>query len=154
MSPELVQGQTAPDFTLPTTSGPLRLSDLRAKGKVVLAFYTEDATPLCSAEVTSFKNEFETLRELGAQVLAISADSMESHQRFAQGLGGLPFPLASDPSLEVARLYGVADPGQRRSRRAVFVVGKDGKVLHANPFYNPGNPAQYAEVFKALGLEL
>ena len=55
------------------------------------AFYTEDATPLCAAQVTSFKDEFETLAELGAQVVAISADDLDSHRKFAESLGGLGF---------------------------------------------------------------
>ncbi|MEE9286333.1 MAG: peroxiredoxin [Dehalococcoidia bacterium] len=154
MSAELEAGQQAPDFTLPSTAGPVRLSDLTAKGKVVLAFYAEDATPLCTAQIKSFKDEHQTLGELGAQIVAISADGLDSHQRFLQALGGLPFPLASDASLEVARQYGVVDETQKRTRRAVFVIGEDGGVLHANHFYNPGNPGQYAEVFRALGLEL
>jgi peroxiredoxin Q/BCP len=154
MSPELQAGQQAPDFTLPSTSGDLRLSDFLAKGKLLLAFYTEDATPLCSTEVSSLKGEFATFRELGAQVIAISSDSLESHKQFAQKLGGLPFPLASDPSLQVAAQYGVADPATKRARRAVFVIDQSGALLHANSFYNPGNPGHYAEIFKALGLEM
>lgn len=153
MSPELQQGQKAPDFTLPSTEGPITLSQLLAKGRVVLAFYAEDATPLCTAEVTSFKDENATLAELGAQVLAVSADSLASHERFAQRLGGLPFPLASDAALETARQYGVVEEAGRRARRAVFVIDGDGTLLYANSFYNPGNPGQYMEVFRALGLE-
>lgn len=154
MSPELQKGQKAPEFSLPTTSGDVRLADLLAKGKTVLAFYTEDTTPLCSTQVTSFKDEFATFKELGAQVLAVSSDSLDSHKQFAQKLGGLPFPLASDTSLQVATQYGVADTTIKRARRAVFVIDQDGTLLHANAFYNPGNAAQYAEIFTALGLEL
>ncbi|MCH8194831.1 MAG: peroxiredoxin [Chloroflexi bacterium] len=154
MSPALEPGQPAPDFTLPSTAGPVHLADLTARGKVVLAFYAEDATPLCATEIRSFKDEYETLTELGAQVVGISADGLDAHHQFAESLGGLPFPLASDTSLDVARQYGVVDDTQKRSLRAVFVIGEDGAVLHANGFYNPGNPGQYAEVFQALGLEL
>ena len=50
------------------------------------------------------KGEHNTLRELGAQVLGISVDSVESHQRFCEQIGGCPFPLASDADLTVARL--------------------------------------------------
>ncbi|MBM4404739.1 MAG: redoxin domain-containing protein [Chloroflexi bacterium] len=154
MSPELQAGRQAPDFTAASASGDLRLADLLKKGKLLLAFYTEDATPLCSSEVASFKEEFATFQELGAQVVAISSDGLDSHKAFAQKLGGLPFPLASDPSLGIASQYGVADPATERARRAVFVIDQNGVVLHANSFYNPGNPGHFAEIFKALGLEM
>ena len=153
MSQPLEKGQKAPDLSLPGTEGLVTLSDLLKRGKVVLAFYTEDATPLCTAEVTSLKDEYATLSELGAQVLAVSSDSLASHQGFAQKLGGVPFPLLSDEALDAARAYGVVGEGSKRARRAVFVIDEDGILLHANSFYNPGNPAQYMEIFQALGLE-
>ena len=153
MSQQPEEGQQAPDFTLPSTAGSITLSQLLKQGKVLLLFYTEDATPLCTTEVTSFKDEYAALSELGAQVVAVSSDSLASHESFAQKLGGIPFPLASDESLEAAGAYGVVDEGSKRARRAVFVIDQDGRLLHANPFYNPGNPGQYMEVFQALGLE-
>jgi peroxiredoxin len=87
-------------------------------------------------------------------VVAISADSLESHQRFVEKLGGVPFPLASDASAQVARLYGVASDDGRRASRAVFVIEKDGTVLHANRQYNPGNTRQYLALFEVLGLKV
>ncbi len=153
VSQALRKGDRAPDFTLTTTAGNFSLADLLQRGKVVLAFYTEDQTPICTAEVASFKDEYATLAELGAQVVAVSSDPLASHESFVKKLGGLPFALASDPSLAVARAYGVADEGAKRARRAVFVIGQDGALLHANTFYNPGNPGQFMEVFQALGLE-
>ena len=95
-------GEQAPGFTLPSTEGDLRLSDLLQGGPVLLAFYFEDATPTCSTEIESLKDAHETLRELGASIVAISADSIESHRKFAERLGGLPFPLASDADLHAA----------------------------------------------------
>lgn len=144
----------APDFTLETTEGPLSLADMTARGKVILAFYTEDATPLCSTEVSMLKEDIHVIREFGATVLAISADSLESHRAFIERLGGLPFPLASDESLEVARLYGVADEPAKRCHRAVFVIDETGMVIHSQPWYQPANPDQYAAIFRSLGLEV
>ena len=146
-------GDPAPRFTLPTTDGEVSLADLTAQGKVVLAFYAEDATPLCSTQVSMLKDDYDTVRELGASVLAVSADSLDSHRQFAERLGGLPFPLASDQDLTVARLYNVADEEAKRSVRAVFVVGEEGVITHAEPWFQPGNPAQFEAVFRALGLE-
>ncbi len=144
--------EEAPDFTLPSTEGKLRLSELAAKGKVVLAFYTEDNTPLCSTEVAMLKDDYEAVQELGAQVVAVSADSLESHRDFARRLGGVPFPLVADEQLQAAREYGVVDEDGRRCRRAVFVID-GGKVVHANAWFQPGNPSQYEAVFRALGFE-
>jgi peroxiredoxin len=68
-------------------------------------------------------------------------------------LGGLPFPLASDSDLSLARAYGVVDEDNKRSRRAVFVIDRDGAVLQRIDFYNPSNSSQYLEIFRALGVE-
>lgn len=144
----------APRFTLPTTDGEVSLNGLTAKGKVVLAFYAEDATPLCSTQVSMLKDDYDTVRELGASVLAVSADSLDSHRQFAERLGGLPFPLASDEDLTVARLYNVADEEAKRSGRAVFVIDEEGLITHAEPWFQPGNPAQFEAIFRALGLEM
>ena len=145
----------APDFVLPSTDGEVRLSDLLRRGRVLLAFYFEDATPTCSTQVAALKDAYETLRELGADVIAISADSVESHRAFAQRLGGIPFPLASDPDLQVARAYdAVAEDDPRRSRRALFVIEQDGAIAYAaNPF-NPSSLSQLEGAFRALGVEL
>ena len=147
-------GATAPDFQLPSTQGTLRLSDVTAAGKVVLAFYQEDNTPLCSSEISVLKEDYELVRTLRAEVVAVSADGLEAHEEFVRRLGGLPFPLVSDRDLEAARAYGVLDDGGKRSRRAVFVIDKGGTVLHVVPWFQPGNPVQYEEIFAALGFEV
>jgi len=147
-------GMPAPDFELPSTQGALRLSELTAAGKVVLAFYQEDNTPLCSSELSVLKEDYDLVRTLRAEVVGVSADGMEDHEEFARRLGGLPFPLVSDRDLEAARAYGVLDDGGRRSRRAVFVIDKGGTVLHVVPWFQPGNPTQYEEIFAALGFEV
>ena len=146
-------GDQAPDLVLLAATGEVRLRDLLSAGRVVLAFYAEDNTPLCSTEVAMLRDDYDVIRELGAEVLAVSADTLESHADFARRIGGVPFPLASDTGLEVARAYGVVDDAGKRSRRAVFVIGTDGRILHAEPWFQPGNPAQYEAIFRALGLE-
>ncbi|HET9477574.1 MAG TPA: peroxiredoxin family protein [Dehalococcoidia bacterium] len=146
-------GDKAPDFTLPATTGEARLSALYAGGNVVLAFYTEDSTTLCSSEVAMLRDDYEIIRKLGAEVLAVSADTLESHADFARRIGGLPFPLASDTGLEAARAYGVVDDAGKRSRRAVFVIDTGGLIIHAERWFQPGNPAQFEAIFRALGFE-
>ena len=147
-------GDAAPDFELPSTQGTLRLKDLTAVKKVLLAFYTEDNTPLCSSEVSVFKEDYELVQQLRAEVVAVSADSLDSHVDFADELGGVPFPLVSDEGLEAAKAYGVADEAGKRSRRAVFVIDKGGTILHVVPWFQPGNPSQYEDIFMALGFEV
>ena len=108
-------GAQAPDFVLPSTSGELRLRELNSGRQLVLAFYVEASTPLCSNEVSALKGDYELVRELGAEIIAISADGLEAQQEFARRLGGLPLPLASDERLEAAEAYGVLDETGRRS---------------------------------------
>ena len=146
-------GDPAPDFILPSTDGDVRLSDRWRAGRLLLAFYFEDSTPTCSTELAALKDAYETLRGLDADVIAVSADSVESHLAFAQRLGGVPFPLASDAELDAARAYdAVAEDDPRRSRRALFVIEQDGTIAYAaNPF-SPNNLSQLEGAFRALGL--
>jgi len=147
-------GEQAPDFALPSTSGDVRLSEATKRGKVLLAFYYEDATPICSSELSMLRDDYEVVRELGAEVIAVSVDSLDSHEAFAERLGGVPFPLASDETLEAAKAFDVVDDSGKRSRRAVFVIDRGGRVLHAERWLQPGNPSQYEAVFRALGLDV
>jgi peroxiredoxin len=147
------EGEKAPDFSVETTEGRLSLSDLLQSGKLVLTFYVEDGTPLCSSQVAAFQQDYPAFEEAGARLLAVSADTPESHRAFVEKLGGLPFPLASDVDLSLARAYGVVDDDNKRSRRAVFVIDRDGAVLRRIDFYNPSNSSQYLDIFRALGVE-
>ena len=146
-------GERAPDFTLPGTEGLFTLSQVSPGRKVVLAFYQEDSTPSCTTQLSAFKEEFPTLQQLGATVIGVSADSLDSHQRFCDQQQGFPFPLMSDPELVVARAYDVVGEDDKRSRRAVYVIDEQGVIVHKIPWYQPGNAAQFMEVFQALGLE-
>lgn len=147
----LAVGDLAPTFAVETTEGARILEGLLRDGPLVLLFYTEDATPMCTMQVCGFRDEFATLRDLGANVLAISADDLDSHRRFA-AREALPFPLATDLGLQVARAYdALADDG-KRARRAAFVIGTDGRILAANDHYQPQDMTQFAQVFEALGL--
>jgi peroxiredoxin Q/BCP len=146
-------GDQAPDFRLPTMDGEIKLSELTARGKVLLAFYYEDATPSCSNELSMLKDDYEVVRELGAEVAAISADSIDSHRAFSERLGSVPFALASDEKLEAARAFDVVDDSGKRSRRAVFVIEQGGRIAHVTRWFQPGNPGQYEAIFRALGLD-
>jgi len=146
---------SAPSFRLPSTAGEASLESLLLGGRrLVLAFYFEDATPSCETEIAMLRDSFEMLDRFGANVLAVSADSLESHRAFADRLGGLPFPLATDASLEAASAYGVVDEGDpKRSRRAIFVIDRDATLLLALPHFQPNNLAQVEAIFNVLGAE-
>lgn len=148
-------GERAPDFSLPSTDGEVRLSERLERGPVLLAFYVEDATPSCSTEIEALKDAHDAIRELGADVIAVSADSIESHRAFSERLGGVPFALASDAQLDVARAYdAVAEDDPRRSRRALFVIDRDRTVRYAASPYSPNNLAQLEGALRALGMDL
>ena len=70
--------------------------------------------------------EYNTIRELGAEVLGIGVDSVDSHRAFSDKLGGCPFPLLSDHTLEVARLYDALGDDSRKSLRALYVIDEQG----------------------------
>jgi thioredoxin-dependent peroxiredoxin len=151
--PELHEGDLAPEFALTGTDGEVRLSTLLREGPVVVTFYQEDDTPTCRSQLAAFRDDYEVVQELGATLVAISVDSLDAHARFAETLDA-PFPLLADDGGDVARAYGVYDETSRRSNRAIFVVGQDGSIARAIPWYNPANPSQYEQVFQALGVDV
>lgn len=141
----------APDLTLAGTEGPRRLRPAPGHPLLVI-FYQEDSTPACSTQLASFSADFELVRELGAEVVAISADNLATHRHFAERLGGLPFPLLSDPGGTAAQEFGVWDAQNRRAVRSVFVVDDNGNIRYASRHYSLGNLDEYQRVFEALGL--
>jgi thioredoxin-dependent peroxiredoxin len=120
-------GDAAPDFELPGTEGKTyRLADYRGR-RLILAFYPGDFTTVCTKQFCSYRDEGERLDGLGAEVLGISPQSVESHERFVKEKS-LNVPLLADEDKEVARAYGVlAGP---MVRRAIFVIDEEGIVRH------------------------
>jgi peroxiredoxin Q/BCP len=120
-------GDAAPDFELPGTGGKTyRLADYRGR-KLILAFYPGDFTTVCTKQFCSYRDEGERLDGLGAEVLGISPQSVESHERFVKEKS-LNVPLLADEDKELARAYGVlAGP---MVRRAIFVIDEKGIVRH------------------------
>ncbi len=87
---------------------------------------------------------------MGAEILAISADSLESHRKFAEKLGGVEFPMLSDPEGRVIRLYGVGQEEGPGAKRSVFVLDTSGRIVYANPRYDVSNPMHYKAILDAL----
>lgn len=123
-------GGHAPDFSLPSHSGGnVSLSSYRGENPVVLAFYPGDETPVCTAQLCDYRDRWEEFSRRGAVVLGISAQSVESHARFA-GHHRFPFPLLADPGCRVARAYGVKMPFLKMMKRAVFIIDRVGIVRY------------------------
>jgi len=125
------RGAVAPDFELEGTDPgggrrTYRLTDYRGR-PVVLVFYPADDTPVCTAQLHSYTEEFPALDGTGAQVLALSPQSVESHERFSARHGGFAFPLLADPDKAVGHAYGIVGP-LGFYRRAAFVLDGDGVV--------------------------
>jgi peroxiredoxin Q/BCP len=147
----LAKGSPLPDTVLDGPDGPVTLDQIRAGRTLVVAFYSEDATPTCTAQLCAFRDDFAVFAELDAAFVGVSADSPESHAAFAAQHA---FPLLADPELAAARAFGVVEEGTKRSLRAIFVSDADDSIVEAIPFYNPANGSQYQAVFVALGMEL
>jgi peroxiredoxin Q/BCP len=123
-------GERAPDFTLPDQTGaPVRLSDHVGKRVIVLYFYPKDETPGCTAEACGFRDRYEEFARAGAEVIGVSADSVDSHQRFAAH-HRLPFTLLSDAGGAVARLYDVHRTLGLWPGRVTFVIDTEGVIRH------------------------
>ena len=119
-------GDQAPDFELPSSQGgTVRLQDLRGQA-VVVFFYPKDDTPGCTAEACGFRDNLAQFQTLGAAVLGISGDDLESHQRFA-AKHDLTFPLLADVGNGVRKRFGVSStmflPG-----RVTYVIDPEGVV--------------------------
>jgi peroxiredoxin Q/BCP len=137
-------GDTAPDFELPGPDGrTYRLSDFRGRN-VVLAFYPGDATSTCTKQFCSYRDEGERIDRLDAEVLGISSQSVESHERWTKEQE-LNVPLLADENIAVSRAYGVTGwlgplanltemKGEtvdgRYVKRAIFVIDGEGVVRY------------------------
>jgi peroxiredoxin Q/BCP len=119
-------GEAAPDFTLPSTEGVIRLSDRLKQRAVLLVFYPGDDTPVCTRQLCDYRDHLEIFAGLGVDVLAINPQSLDSHERFAKK-HALPFPLISDEDRTVCRAYG-ATGLLGMTKRALVLIGRDGRV--------------------------
>ena len=122
-------GAKAPDFTLPSQSKEtVRLGDFLGK-PVVLFFYPKDDTPGCTKEVCAFRDNFEQYGKLDCELIGVSSDSVESHQKFAEH-HDLPLRLLSDSTQEVANSYGARSLIPGKVARSVFVIDANGIIRY------------------------
>jgi peroxiredoxin Q/BCP len=140
-------GKIAPDFQLKDEDGnKWKLSDHRGK-VVALVFYPKDETPVCTKQMCSMRDRWTDYQSTGAEVVAISVGSEESHRKFAEHYD-LPQRLLADEKGEVTGLYEVKSL-LGGSQRAVIVIDPVGVVTYRKsvlPIFRPGDD----EVIKAI----
>ena len=115
-------GDTAPSFQLKDQSGSIvSLDQIAANGDLILYFYPADFSPVCTAEACAFRDSYEGVSSIGAQIVGVSPQSVDSHRRFSTRFS-IPFPLLSDPHKKVIGAYGVDGPFGFGVRRATFLI--------------------------------
>jgi peroxiredoxin Q/BCP len=127
---ELKVGDKVPNFTAKDTNGnDFESATIIGHKPMVIYFYPKDNTPGCTAQACSFRDQYEDFKDLGAEVIGISSDSIVSHQKFTQQYK-LPFILLSDTDKKIRKLFGVPSglfgilPG-----RVTYVTDKTGTII-------------------------
>jgi len=148
-------GKIAPEFCLPDAEGTsICLETFKGKW-VVLYFYPRDNTPGCTIEAMQFNAALEKFADLGAQVIGVSADSPESHQKFAEK-HNLSILLLSDTDHTVLKAYDAWKPktmfGKEflGTQRDTFLIDPEGKIIAV---WRKVSPKGHAEEVKAVLLE-
>ena len=151
---ELHEGALAPDFAMRDMQGNLsRLSDLKDKIDIVVYFYPEDFTPGCTTQAAEFSRDYEKFKEAGIEIVGISPNEEESHEKFRQKMG-IPYPLVADTEKDVSKSYGVYGLKKYMGReymgvnRSTFLIDKTGKIVKIFKRVRPAGHSQ--EVFQAL----
>ena len=143
------EGDPAPDFTLPSTSGKdVTLSGLRGR-TVLLAFFPAAFTSTCTSELCAFSEDYDRFREAGVEVLPISVDSIPTLREF-KAKERLAVDLLSDFKREVCRKYGTLIEERFLSNRAYILIDRDGIVRWAFAEKTPGTRRENSEILERL----
>ena len=122
-------GDKLPNFKAKDTNGNLFDSqDYLGKQPLVIYFYPKDETKVCTAQACSFRDNYEEFKELGTEIIGISADSVQSHFKFKSKFN-LPFILLSDNDKKLRKLFGVENDFLIIPGRQTFVVDKNGFII-------------------------
>jgi len=141
-------GDVAPDFSLPSQTGEVvSMKEKIGKKDIVLYFYPKDNTPGCTTEARAFRDSYEVFKQLGAEVMGVSSDSVESHRGFAAKCD-LPFILLSDTGGRVRELYSVPSSFGLLPGRVTYIIDKKGIVRHV--FSSQMSPKKHVD--EAVGV--
>jgi peroxiredoxin Q/BCP len=142
-------GSLAPEFSAQDQHGKtLTLSSLLERGRLILYFYPKDFTPVCTAQACTFRDASEGLAELGANVVGVSGDRDDSHQRFSAE-HRVPFSLIADPERRIIKAYGASIPIINHTLRVTYVIDTNRRILGA--FHHELSAAKHlSDVKKAL----
>ena len=122
-------GDKLSNFKAKDTNGNLFDSqDYIGKQALVIYFYPKDETKVCTAQACSFRDNYEEFKDLGAEIIGISADSVQSHVKFKSKFN-LPFILLSDNDKKLRKLFGVENDFLIIPGRQTFVVDKNGFII-------------------------
>ena len=137
----------APDFALKDGKGnEVSLSSFLGK-KVILYFYPKDNTPGCTRQACAFAGAYDQFKNIDAEVIGISKDSVASHEKFAAKYS-LPFILLSDPELEAIKAYGVWQEKKLYGKlsfgvvRSTFIIDENGIIEKVMPKVKPDTNAE------------
>jgi peroxiredoxin len=143
-------GDTAPDFTLASTSGrPVTLSSYRGKQNVLIAFFPLAFTSTCTEELCGFTDDFDRFIGGNVEVLPLSVDSVPTLVEYKKKYD-MKVELLSDFKRDASRAYGVLLDGPFFANRAYFLVDRDGVVRWAHVEENPGQRRQNAEILEQI----
>jgi peroxiredoxin Q/BCP len=106
-----------------------KLADTLGKKAVLLYFYPKDNTPGCTKEACGFRDQIGDLKKENVEVVGVSFDSAESHQKFIADQH-LNFTLLADTDGKIADAYGVKMADRNMAKRVSFLIGQDGKIVH------------------------
>ncbi len=130
-------GDTAPLFTGQDQDGKtVELNSFIGKKIVLLYFYPKDNTPGCTKEACGFRDRMGDLQKDNVEVIGVSFDSAESHQKFIAE-HKLNFRLLADADGKIADAYGVRMEGKKMAKRVSFLIGLDGKIVHLTDSGDP-----------------
>lgn len=148
----LIVGSDVPDFHMeifdPSTKkfGEISLAEMKKEKKwTILFFYPADFTFVCPTELSDLADKYEELKKLGAEVISVSTDTKFVHLAWTEHerlMSKIQFPMGSDPTGKVSRLFGVYDEGTGLALRGTFMINPEGKLVSSEiNFYNVGRDA-------------
>ena len=128
-------GDTAPDFDVDTTNGPIRLHEWMGDSWVFFFSHPADYTPVCTTEMGRTSQLIEEFNKRNTKPLGLSTDTVEEHKAWINDVNEtqnttLTFPIVADPDLRIAKLYDMIHPSESETAavRSVFIIDPDKKV--------------------------